>query len=162
MDPYSTRKIDLLPSPDPTPEDLYIRGLQRRRIEEALARLSPLEKEIIKLRVMEGWTLQRIGKKFGLSRERIRQLEMDAILRAQGKTPVFRKGGKGYKEAAERKKRMLLRQKEAQSDAPEPSPHLVADHSGIGDPWPPIFGGCLDRWNDGRGSGDGEGEEGVG
>lgn len=56
----------------------------RERIEEVLQGFSPREAEILKLRFGfddESWTLDRIGRKFGISRERVRQIEEKALLK---------------------------------------------------------------------------------
>jgi RNA polymerase primary sigma factor len=70
------------------PEQLDARGL-RARLREALARLSPIEVDILRQRIgLDGArerTLQEIGADYALSRERIRQLQLEALakLRAE-------------------------------------------------------------------------------
>jgi len=53
------------------------------RIEEALSVLTPREEEVIRRRFGIGYeteyTLDEIGKQFSLSRERIRQIEKEAL-----------------------------------------------------------------------------------
>ena len=55
------------------PHDIHI------RLESVLKTLRPLEKDIIILRYKSGETLGNIGEAYSLSRERIRQIERDAI-----------------------------------------------------------------------------------
>ena len=65
------------------PFKLVERQLLRQDIEEALAFLSPRERKIIQLRfgLCDGRerTLSEVGKEFNLTRERIRQLEFNAL-----------------------------------------------------------------------------------
>jgi RNA polymerase primary sigma factor len=57
----------------------------RERVEEVLSTLSPREARILRLRfgLDEGhpYTLEEVGAKFGLTRERIRQIEGQALRR---------------------------------------------------------------------------------
>ena len=76
---------------DPLEEQLvaYLDGelddQSSRRIEELLATLSPREARILRLRfgLLNGYshTLEEVGQKFGLTRERIRQIEGKALRR---------------------------------------------------------------------------------
>ena len=75
----------LLEHDDPTPEDM-VAGLEeddsrRSRLFEGLKVLDPRERAIIKARHMRQRpaTLASLGKKFGISRERVRQLEERAL-----------------------------------------------------------------------------------
>jgi len=54
--------------------------LSRRRVRNALAGLDPRERAIIERRYLDGkgTTLKELGKSFGISRERVRQLEARA------------------------------------------------------------------------------------
>jgi RNA polymerase primary sigma factor len=66
------------------PEEEVEKMHRREIIRQALEILTPKEREIIKMRFgidteEEGETLQNIGKKYNLSRERIRQIEKKAI-----------------------------------------------------------------------------------
>jgi len=47
--------------------------------QQLLDLLDDREKKIIYERIVNGKTLQQIGNKFGLTRERIRQIEADAL-----------------------------------------------------------------------------------
>lgn len=66
-----------------SPEDQVANLLMKQDVESALSILSPREAKIIKLRygVEDGIprTLEEVGREFGVSRERIRQLEARAI-----------------------------------------------------------------------------------
>jgi len=67
----------------PKPEDIIKNKLLREQLEEVLRTLSFKEQMVVKYRfgLMNGkeMTLEEIGEKFGLSRERIRQIESKAL-----------------------------------------------------------------------------------
>ncbi len=67
----------------PSPEDEAIGREMASRIEEALAPLSEREQEVLRLRfglaVDREYTLAEVGRRLGLSRERVRQLETRAL-----------------------------------------------------------------------------------
>jgi RNA polymerase primary sigma factor len=69
----------------PTPTESAHENLLREKIEEVLATLSPREARILRLRfgLHNGrpYTLEEVGQKFGLTRERIRQIEGKALRR---------------------------------------------------------------------------------
>ena len=69
----------------PTPSDTAYSGMLRDRIEEVLATLHPREVRILRMRfgLQNGrsYTLEEVGQKFGLTRERIRQIEGHALRR---------------------------------------------------------------------------------
>jgi len=71
----------ITPSPSQTTYD----NLLRERVEQVLGTLSPREARILRLRFgLENghpYTLEEVGKKFGLTRERIRQIEGKALRR---------------------------------------------------------------------------------
>jgi RNA polymerase sigma-32 factor len=75
---------DLLRDGRPDPETLALarerEDLARQRIERAMAALSERERRIVwaRLAVQEPETLEQIGKRLGVSRERVRQLESRA------------------------------------------------------------------------------------
>ncbi len=69
----------------PTPPDTAYNGMLRDRIEEVLATLNPREVRILRMRFGlhngRSYTLEEVGQKFGLTRERIRQIEGQALRR---------------------------------------------------------------------------------
>jgi len=69
----------------PTPTQLVNDRLLRERLEEVLGTLSPREARILRLRygLINGraYTLEEVGRKFGLTRERIRQIQGKALRR---------------------------------------------------------------------------------
>jgi len=68
-----------------TPPDTAYQGMLRDRIEEVLTTLSPREVRILRMRFGlsngRSYTLEEVGQKFGLTRERIRQIEGQALRR---------------------------------------------------------------------------------
>lgn len=69
----------------PTPPDTTYQGMLRDRIEEVLKTLNTREVRILRMRFGlhngRSYTLEEVGKKFGLTRERIRQIEGQALRR---------------------------------------------------------------------------------
>ncbi len=69
----------------PTPTQSTYENLLREKIEEVLSTLSPREARILRLRFGlhngRSYTLEEVGQKFGLTRERIRQIEGKALRR---------------------------------------------------------------------------------
>ena len=69
----------------PTPPQSAYHKLLSEKIEEILSTLSPREARILRLRfgLVNGrcYTLEEVGQKFGLTRERIRQIEGKALRR---------------------------------------------------------------------------------
>lgn len=69
----------------PSPSQVANLNMLRERVDEALASLSPREARILRLRFGLGhdraYTLEEVGQKFGLTRERIRQIEGKALRR---------------------------------------------------------------------------------
>lgn len=67
----------------PAPDFIMAKTASRQKIREALSLLSPREEEIIRMRFgieyESSFTLDEIGKKLDLTRERIRQLEKGAL-----------------------------------------------------------------------------------
>ncbi len=70
---------------EPTPSESAYTTLLQEKIEELLATLTPREARILRLRfgLQNGrsYTLEEVGQKFGLTRERIRQIEGRALRR---------------------------------------------------------------------------------
>ncbi|MFA5099025.1 MAG: sigma-70 family RNA polymerase sigma factor [Candidatus Paceibacterota bacterium] len=71
-----------------TPSQLAAQSLLKNKINEILVDLAPREQEILKLRfgLDDGitHTLEEVGKKFGVTRERIRQIEVKALAKIKG------------------------------------------------------------------------------
>ncbi|HKJ27245.1 MAG TPA: sigma-70 family RNA polymerase sigma factor [Anaerolineales bacterium] len=69
----------------PTPSQATSQKLLGEKLEEVLATLSPREARILRLRFGlengKAYTLEEVGEKFGLTRERIRQIEGKALRR---------------------------------------------------------------------------------
>ncbi|MFQ3534980.1 MAG: sigma-70 family RNA polymerase sigma factor [Aggregatilineales bacterium] len=69
----------------PTPTQSAYQNLLREKLEEVLNTLTPREARILRLRFGlhngEQYTLEEVGQKFGLTRERIRQIEGRALRR---------------------------------------------------------------------------------
>jgi RNA polymerase primary sigma factor len=83
---------DLLPDKSvPAPDACLTRAALRTQIERALATLDPREGEILRLRFGIGTdrehTLEEIGARFGVTRERIRQLEDKALRKLRRPLP---------------------------------------------------------------------------
>lgn len=74
---------DVLPAPTPGPDELVQSDLQTAAVGGTLFALSPRERRILSLRfgLEDGqvYSLSVVGLEFGLSRERIRQIEADAL-----------------------------------------------------------------------------------
>ncbi len=79
--------------------DITLDSALREEIEEALNTLTPREARILKLRfgLQDGhtYTLREVGEKFGLTRERIRQIEVEALQRLRH--PSRRRSLKAYR-----------------------------------------------------------------
>lgn len=86
---------DFMPDSAPNPEDVVIglRDTQTRSrwLAEAIGDLSPREQQIIRQRRLgdEGVTLESLGKEFGISKERVRQLEQRAMIKLR--TSIMRR-----------------------------------------------------------------------
>jgi RNA polymerase sigma-32 factor len=81
----TTTHLDLLPSGDPSQEDEYEAKQKKTGLatlaEGAMSRLTEKERYVVEHRVMsdDPRTLQEIGDNFGISRERARQIEANAL-----------------------------------------------------------------------------------
>ena len=86
---------DFMPDSAPNPEDVVIglRDTQTRSrwLAEAIGDLSPREQQIIRQRRLDddGVTLESLGKEFGISKERVRQLEQRAMIKLR--TAIMRR-----------------------------------------------------------------------
>lgn len=101
VDGEKTTLLDLIPDKGlPAPDSVVAHASLTERISEALSILTPREKEIIMLRFginqKSTHTLDEIGRKFDLSRERIRQIERDALKKLE--TSGFRDTLKSFLE----------------------------------------------------------------
>jgi RNA polymerase primary sigma factor len=84
LDGEKTTLLDFIADEDsPAPDSIMAKGALTKRIREALSLLTPREEEIVRLRFgidqESTYTLDEIGKKFDLTRERIRQIEKRAL-----------------------------------------------------------------------------------
>ncbi|HSE84457.1 MAG TPA: sigma-70 family RNA polymerase sigma factor [Thermodesulfobacteriota bacterium] len=84
LDGENTTLLDFVTDEDsPVPDSIIAKEALTERIREALSLLSPREQDIIRLRFGIGYddtcTLEEIGKKYRLTRERIRQIEKNAL-----------------------------------------------------------------------------------
>lgn len=85
------RLLDVLENPDePSPDTILMDESLKEEVDRALSKLSAREAEIIKLyfglNVDEPLTLEEIGDKFNLTRERVRQIKEKAIRRLRNAT----------------------------------------------------------------------------
>jgi RNA polymerase primary sigma factor len=68
---------------DPAPEEQAANSMLRQQFRDLLASLSERERKIIEMRYgldnEQGLTLKEVGHEFGLTRERIRQIEKEAL-----------------------------------------------------------------------------------
>jgi RNA polymerase primary sigma factor len=85
------RLLDVLENPDePSPDNILMDESLKEEVERALSKLSAREAEVIKLYfgfdVDEPLTLEEIGEKFNLTRERVRQIKEKAIRRLRNTT----------------------------------------------------------------------------
>lgn len=76
--------MDLVPDPNSlSPDSLIAVASVPKSVDHALLVLSPREREVLKMRFGIGYknpsTLDAVGKRFDLTRERIRQIERDAL-----------------------------------------------------------------------------------
>ena len=69
----------------PAPVEVATKNLLREQIQEVLSTLPPREVRILQLRYGlldgESYTLEEVGKKMGVTRERVRQIEAQALSR---------------------------------------------------------------------------------
>ncbi len=92
---------DFIPDDSPSPVDQASRQLLKTHLEEVLGTLSEREAKVLKLRFgLEGdgqpMTLEQVGKVFGVTRERIRQIEAKALRKLRH--PARRRALKDYLE----------------------------------------------------------------
>lgn len=79
----------------PPPDELATLNLLKEHLEEVLADLPPREVRILQLRygLLDGqaYTLEEVGRKMGVTRERVRQIEAQALTRLRHPPSVRRK-----------------------------------------------------------------------
>lgn len=92
-DNQGTKLIDLLEDTDHRPDDYVAQTSLRRDIEQALTLLTEKQASVLKLRYGLGdgetMTLAAIGRTLGVSRERVRQLEREALRNLRKRRPGF-------------------------------------------------------------------------
>jgi RNA polymerase primary sigma factor len=106
-DDDSATLLDFLPDPHAGPDEEADLRVQQAVLQDAMGALSPREREIIAQRFQEGLTLQEVGERFGITRERTRQLQEQALrkLRKRLKADTLRrllKDERSQRECAER------------------------------------------------------------
>jgi RNA polymerase primary sigma factor len=96
-----------------SPDETAAYNLLKEHLEEALNRLSPREVKILQLRygLLDGqaYTLEEVGRKMGVTRERIRQLEAQALSRLRH--PIVRRMLRHYLEPEGRKPKKKKRRR---------------------------------------------------
>jgi RNA polymerase primary sigma factor len=103
----SATLLDFLPDPRTGPDEEADQRVQQAVLQDAMSALSPREREIISQRFQEGLTLQEVGDRFKITRERTRQLQEQALgkLRKRLKADLLRR---------------LVRDERHQRTSPEP------------------------------------------
>lgn len=88
---WPTEEEIVIPRDIPQPVK-HLRELDLLKIEELIDQLKPMEQIVLRMRFWEGHTLQSAGNQFGVSRERIRQIEAVALrnLRHPSRLRIFR------------------------------------------------------------------------
>lgn len=95
-DPAESELSDFIPDPSPSPEELGIKSDLRDRLIKGMREwLDPREYQVMMLRYGfydgEAKTLEEIGEKFGVTRERIRQIEAKSLRKLKAR--LYRSGG---------------------------------------------------------------------
>jgi RNA polymerase primary sigma factor len=90
---------DFIEDPDaPAPDDTAVQNLLREHLHDALDQLPPREARILQLRygLIDGQihTLNEVGQKMGVTRERVRQIEAQALRRLR--TPRLQRSLRTY------------------------------------------------------------------
>lgn len=85
--------IDFLSDPDAVPDEEADLRVQHAVLQDAMSALSEREQDIISLRFQDGLTLQEVGDKYGITRERTRQIQEQALqkLRKRLKADLLRR-----------------------------------------------------------------------
>lgn len=89
----SARLLDFLPDPQAGPDEQADRRVQQAVLQDAMSALTERERDIIALRFHQGLTLQEVGDRYGITRERTRQLQAQALrkLRKRLKADLLRR-----------------------------------------------------------------------
>lgn len=91
-----TELLEFIPDYNPTPEEILEKKIVKEEIKKCLDTLKPREAKVLELRFgLDGErerTLEEIGKIYGITRERIRQIEAKALrrLRHPSKSKILR------------------------------------------------------------------------
>ncbi len=87
-----TELSSLIEDNSPSPSDYLSQHEMKQEVQKMLEDLKPREQEILSLRfgLFDGqqWTLQSISKRLNISRERIRQVEKNALVKLRKKNLV--------------------------------------------------------------------------
>ncbi len=85
--------LDFLPDPHAGPDEEADRRVQQAVLQDAMGALTAREQDIIALRFQTGLTLQEVGDRYGITRERTRQLQAQALrkLRKRLKADLLRR-----------------------------------------------------------------------
>ncbi len=71
--------MDFLPDPDAVPDEEADLRVQQAVVQNAMSALTDREQDIISLRFQDGLTLQEVGEKYNITRERTRQIQQQAL-----------------------------------------------------------------------------------
>jgi len=89
------RLVDCLRHPDPLPADTLLAAEQKRDVRREVLRLKPRERDVIVRRFglagQPAQTLEAIAIGFGLSKERVRQIEFSALARLRDGIAALRR-----------------------------------------------------------------------
>jgi RNA polymerase sigma-32 factor len=93
-DDNNTTHLDLLPDSSPNQEDIIVedeeRRIAKRSLSTALATLNKRERYVLENRIMRDTplSLQVVGNSLGLTRERVRQIEAEALKKLRQRVPL--------------------------------------------------------------------------
>ena len=92
-DNQDTKLIDLLEDTENRPEDYVTRAALRKDLEQALTLLTEKQASVLRQRygldTGETMTLAAISRSMGISRERVRQIEREALRNLRQRRPGF-------------------------------------------------------------------------
>lgn len=74
------RLRSVIPDHSPSPDEVFEESERAEQVRRALSTLSPRSREVLERRVEHGEMLATIGADFHLSRERVRQIEAEALM----------------------------------------------------------------------------------